>query len=148
MTQDPGSDDRRLAGPSQVPADDYRAWMPPGSSSGPPSYGEPSYPGPAYPGSPYPAPAGYPGSAPPAGYPYLPPPPLPPILPRGIPRLRPVRIDSVPGTPYGIAIPALNPTFSGLAVGSMVAGIGSILVSLAVLCAGISQASAVCSRSR
>src|SRR5207247_2819340 len=79
---------------------------------------------------------------PPAGYPYLPPPPLPPVQPRGVPRLRPVRIDPVPGTPFGIAIPTLNPTVSGLAVGSMVAGIGSIVVSLAVLCAGVSRSSA------
>jgi len=58
-----------------------------------------------------------------------------------VPRLRPVRIDPVPGTPFGIAIPALNPTVSGLAVGSMIAGIGSIVISFAVLCAGISRAS-------
>jgi hypothetical protein len=43
----------------------------------------------------------------------------------------------VPGTPFGIAIPALSPTSSGLAVGSMVAGIGAILISLIVVCAGI-----------
>ena len=109
MTPD---DDRRLAGPGQ----DDPSWAPPGS---------PPYP--------------LPGTAPPAGYPYLPLPPLPPPLPGGVPRLRPVRIDPVPGTSFGIAIPALNPTVSGLAVGSMVAGIGSILVSLIVVCSGISR---------
>jgi hypothetical protein len=36
-----------------------------------------------------------------------------------------------------VAIPALHPTVSGLAVGSMVAGIGSIAVSLLVLCFGL-----------
>jgi hypothetical protein len=35
-----------------------------------------------------------------------------------------------------VAIPALNPTVSGLAVGSMVAGIGAALVSLLELCFG------------
>jgi hypothetical protein len=58
-----------------------------------------------------------------------------------VPRLRPVRIDPVPGTPFGIAIPALNPTVSGLAVGSLVAGIGSILVSVAVVCSGLGRSS-------
>ncbi len=75
--------------------------------------------------------------APPAGYPYLPPPPVPAPLPRGVPRLRPTRIDPVPGTQFGVAIPALDPTVSGLAVGSMVAGIGSVTVSLLVLCFGL-----------
>jgi hypothetical protein len=75
--------------------------------------------------------------APPAGYPYLPPPPVPAPLPRGVPRLKPTRIDPVPGTQFGVAIPELHPTVSGLAVGSMVAGIGSIAVSLLVLCFGL-----------
>lgn len=75
--------------------------------------------------------------APPAGYPYLPPPPVPQPLPRGVPRLKPTRIDPVPGTQFGVAIPALNPTVSGLGVGSMVAGIGAALVSLAVWCFGL-----------
>src|SRR5262249_37871366 len=39
-------------------------------------------------------------------------------------------------TQFGVAIPALSPTVSGLAVGSMVAGIGAVLVSLLVLCFG------------
>ncbi len=85
---------------------------------------------------PVPAPPARPYAAPPAGYPYLPPPPLPAPLPPGVPRLRPVRIDPVPGTQFGVAIPALHATVSGLAVGSMVAGIGSDLVSLAVVCFG------------
>lgn len=46
----------------------------------------------------------------------------------------------MPGTQFGVAIPALSPTVSGLAVGSMVAGIGSDLVSLLVLCFGVAGA--------
>src|SRR5437764_5518100 len=136
----------------QDPLNDDPGWVPPGSapappsspwSGPPPSYGAPPPPPPGPPPGPPPPLAGGPlYGQPPAGYPYLPPPPLPPVLPRGVPRLRPVRIDPVPGTPFGIAIPALNPTVSGLAVGSLVAGIAAIVVSLAVLCAGISRRSA------
>jgi hypothetical protein len=72
---------------------------------------------------------------------YAPPPvPYPPAMPpppRGVQPFRPVRIDPIPGTHFGIAYPGLNPTVSGLAVGSMVAGIGSIVVSLLVLCFGL-----------
>ena len=78
--------------------------------------------------------------APPAGYPYLPPPPVPPPLPPGVPRLRPARIEPVPGTQFGVAIPALHPTVSGLAVGSLVAGIGSDVVSVLVFCFGVAGA--------
>jgi hypothetical protein len=106
---------------SHDPLSDDPAWAPPGGQSAAP------------------APPAY--SAPPAGYPYVPPPPLPPQLPPGVPRLKPVRIDPVPGTPFGIAIPALNPTVSGLAVGSLVAGIGSILVSIIVVCSGLGRSS-------
>jgi hypothetical protein len=122
------------------PLSDDPAWAPPGApppvSAPPPAWAAPSQPG--YQVS---VPPGYPGAAPPAGYPYVPPPPLPPQLPPGVPRLRPVRIDPVPGTPFGIAIPALNPTVSGLAVGSLVAGIGSILVSVLVVCSGLGRSS-------
>jgi len=99
-------------------------------------------PGWARPGAvppPAPGPA-LPYVAPPAGYPYLPAPPVPPPLPPGVPRLRPARIEPVAGTHFGVAIPALPPTVSGLAVGSMVAGIGSIAVSLLVLCFGFAGA--------
>ncbi len=80
-----------------------------------------------------PVPQAAPGYAPPP-LPY--PPPVPPPPPGARP-LRPVRIDPVPGTHFGIAYPDVGPTVSGLAVGSMVAGIGSILVSLLVLCFGL-----------
>jgi hypothetical protein len=75
---------------------------------------------------------------------YQPPPvPFPPSvapLPPGSRPLRPARIEPVPGTHFGIAYPALNPTKSGLAVGSTIAGIGSIPASLLVLCFGVTGA--------
>lgn len=77
-----------------------------------------------------------PGYAPPP----LPYPPSVPPPPRGARPLRPVRIDPVPGTHFGIAYPELHPTVSGLAVGSMVAGIGSVMVSLLVGCFGLTGA--------
>ncbi|GAA0915873.1 hypothetical protein Vau01_061830 [Virgisporangium aurantiacum] len=81
-----------------------------------------------YPG----APAGYyaPGPAGP-----LPRPPGP--QPRPDTRGGPVRVEPVPGTEFGLAIGSIPPTFSGQATGSLVAGIGSIAVSLAVGCFGI-----------
>ncbi|MEV4492171.1 hypothetical protein AB0K04_18895 [Micromonospora coxensis] len=64
--------------------------------------------------------------------------PLPPP-PQETPR-PPKRVDAVPGTPFGVVhldVPAVT---SGPAVGSLVAGIGSILVSLVVICFGIGGA--------
>jgi hypothetical protein len=46
-------------------------------------------------------------------------------------------VDPLPGTPFGVAYLDVGPTVSGLAVGSMVAGIGSVLVSLLVYCFGL-----------
>ncbi|HKT04170.1 MAG TPA: DUF4190 domain-containing protein, partial [Rugosimonospora sp.] len=57
-------------------------------------------------------------------------------------QVRAVRVDPVPGTPFGVAYLGISPTVSGLAVGSMVAGIGSVLVSLLVYCFGLTGASA------
>jgi hypothetical protein len=133
------NDDPGWARPGSEPA---RPWTPPAPWA-PPAPG-PAVPPPPPPVPEPPAPAvrpGVPYVAPPAGYPYLPPPPVPPPLPPGVPRLRPARIEPVPGTQFGVAIPALSPTVSGLAVGSMVAGIGSDLVSLLVLCFGVAGAS-------
>lgn len=48
-----------------------------------------------------------------------------------------MRVEPVPGTEFGLAIGSVPPTFSGQATGSLVAGIGSIMVSLAVGCFGI-----------
>jgi hypothetical protein len=53
---------------------------------------------------------------------------------------RPVRVDPVPGTPFGVVYLGVSPTVSGLAVGSMVAGIGSVLASLLVYCFGLAGA--------
>jgi hypothetical protein len=72
----------------------------------------------------------------PPGWPAPPTPPPPP--PGQMPR--PVRMDPVPGTPFGVVYLGVSPTVSGLAVGSMVAGIGAILVSLLVYCFGLAGA--------
>jgi hypothetical protein len=44
----------------------------------------------------------------------------------------PVRVEPVPGTPYGLAILPTQPIVTGLASGSLVTGIGSLLVSFVV----------------
>ncbi|WP_329107124.1 hypothetical protein OG792_03000 [Micromonospora sp. NBC_01699] len=49
----------------------------------------------------------------------------------------PRRVDPVPGTPFGLAYLDVPPITSGLAVGSLVAGIGAIVVSLVVFCFGL-----------
>jgi hypothetical protein len=89
-----------------------------------------SFPPPsAPPGQPYPGPAPQPHPAPmqPA---YVPPPP-----PSG--RWLPERVEPVPGTEFGLVQLRVSPITSGLAVGSLIAGIGSILVSILVLCFGV-----------
>lgn len=47
---------------------------------------------------------------------------------------RPIRIEPVPDTPYGLAIYGSPPSVSGPAIGSLVAGIAAVLVSLVVSC--------------
>jgi len=49
-----------------------------------------------------------------------------------------VVIEPAPGGDFGMALLPVPPTSSGLAIGSLVAGIASILVSVAVFCFGIS----------
>lgn len=83
----------------------------------------PSQPSPAHP--PYPA---YP--------PY--PPAVQPPPPAG--RWQPERVDPVPGTEFGLVHMRVVPITSGLAIGSLVAGIGAILVSLLVFCFGLAGA--------
>jgi hypothetical protein len=56
-------------------------------------------------------------------------------------RWRPARIEQVPGTEFALVQLQVPPISSGLATGSLLAGIGSILVSLLVLCFGLSGAS-------
>lgn len=68
-----------------------------------------------------------------------------PVVPPPPPRDalgQPSRIQPVPGTPFGVVhldVPAVT---SGLAVGSLVTGIASILVSLLVACVGVVGADA------
>ena len=79
-----------------------------------------------------PAPTGTPLQ--PTGVPFTPP-PVPP--PPADAQWRPVRVDPVPGTDYGLVQIEVAPVSSGLATGSLVAGIASILVSVLVLCFGL-----------
>lgn len=53
----------------------------------------------------------------------------------------PARVEVVPGTPFGVAIPSSPPISSGMATGSLITGIASIVVSFAVVCLGIAGAS-------
>ncbi|MFF5230019.1 hypothetical protein [Dactylosporangium sp. NPDC000521] len=48
-----------------------------------------------------------------------------------------MRIDLVQGTPFGVAYPLVQATPSGPAIGSLVAGIASVLVGLFVGCLGL-----------
>ena len=69
----------------------------------------------------------------------LPPAAVPPPPPSG--RWRPERVDALPGTEFGLVQLRVEPITSGLAIGSLIAGIGSILVSLLVLCFGAAGSS-------
>jgi hypothetical protein len=69
----------------------------------------------------------YPGPPPPV---YVPPPP-----PSG--RWQPERVEALPGTEFGLVQLRVMPITSGLAIGSLLAGIGSILVAVLVLCFGV-----------
>lgn len=55
---------------------------------------------------------------------------------------RPRRVEPVPGTPFGVVYLEVPPVTSGLAVGALVAGVASILISLIVVCFGLVGASA------
>jgi len=52
----------------------------------------------------------------------------------------PVAVEMVAGTPYAVAVIGVAPTVSGPATASLVAGVGSILVSLVVGCFGLTGA--------
>lgn len=69
-----------------------------------------------------------------------PPPPVPP--PAGGPWRPPKRIEPVPGTPFAVAYLDVPQTTSGPAIGSLVAGIGSLLVTVLVGCFGLIGAQA------
>jgi hypothetical protein len=53
---------------------------------------------------------------------------------------QPVRIEPVPGTPFGLAILGPPEATSGPAVGALVAGAGSAVVALVVACVGLAGA--------
>ncbi|MEV4274684.1 hypothetical protein [Actinoplanes xinjiangensis] len=95
-------------------------------------------PGPPYQPSFGPPPAQY--SAPPAPYasPYGYPQPAPPPPPTAA--WQPERVDQVTGTGFGLVHLQVPPVTSGAAIGSLVAGVGAILVSFAVLCFGLTGA--------
>jgi hypothetical protein len=71
-------------------------------------------------------------------------PPYPPAVPPPPPSgsWRPERIDALPGTEFGLVQLRVDPITSGLAIGSLLAGIGAIFVSLLVLCFGLVGAQA------
>jgi hypothetical protein len=64
--------------------------------------------------------------------------PVPPPPPSG--RWQPERVDPVPGTEFALVQLRVEPLTSGLAIGSLLAGIAAIVVSLLVLCFGLSGA--------
>jgi hypothetical protein len=49
----------------------------------------------------------------------------------------PTRIEPVPGTPFALGYLSVPPAMSGMAVGSLVAGIASVLISFLVACFGL-----------
>jgi hypothetical protein len=51
-----------------------------------------------------------------------------------------VAISPMPGTPFAVAVVGVAPTTSGPAIGSLVVGVGSILVSLVVALFGLAGA--------
>lgn len=74
----------------------------------------------------------------PAAAPYYPPPVAPPPADG---RWIAERVDPVAGTEFGLVRLQVAPVGSGLATGSLIAGTGSILVSLLVLCFGLAGSS-------
>ncbi len=101
-----------------------------------PGYPQPAYPQPGYPQSGYPQPGYQQPGYPQHGYP----PPGYGQQSSTLATLAPERIDAVPGTDFGVAYAAVAPVASGQAVGSMIAGIGSILVALVELSFGLGGA--------
>ncbi|WP_144121749.1 DUF4190 domain-containing protein [Catellatospora sichuanensis] len=66
--------------------------------------------------------------------------PQPVAGPRPVNYPPPVRVEVVPGTPYGLAVLGAPKTASGVAASALAAGVGSVLVSLAVWCFGVAGA--------
>jgi hypothetical protein len=122
-----------------------------------PGYGAPSMPGPGY-GAPPPSGPGYgtPASGPGYGTPASGPgygagpgygnphamstfavPSAPPRPSSPGPAGGQVRVDPVAGTPFGVAYVTVPPTVSGLAAGSLVTGIASIVLGIVIGCLGV-----------
>src|SRR6266487_3284856 len=110
--------------PHHQPRPPYGAQPPPYAPS---PAGPVGYPPPGYRAAP---PTPYPAYGPAPGYPAAPVP--------AKPGAGAVVIEPAPGGDFGMALLPVPPTTSGLAIGSLVAGIASILVSVAVFCFGIS----------
>jgi hypothetical protein len=92
---------------------------------------------------PHPGPYPHPGSLRPLpGRPNPPGPPNPLPLPAGGPYRQPERVEAVPGTPFAVAYLPVPRATSGPAIGSLVAGIASLLVMLLVGCFGLLGANA------
>jgi hypothetical protein len=91
------------------------------------------YPG-AVPYPPSPGPGPYPGAVPyPGAGPYT--------APSGTWKA-PARVEPVPGTPFAVGYLSVPVTTSGMAIGSLVAGVASLLVLVLVTLVGLSGASA------
>jgi hypothetical protein len=143
MTQPPGQWSEAAA-PAQPPVPSGPpAYGRPPVPSGPPAYGQPvpSYYGPGQ--SAYgPGQSAYvPGQAPNGGGQPSPMPVAVPPPPPAAGRWQPERVEAVPGTEFGLVQLRIAPISSGPAIGSMIAGIASILVSLLVLCFGLAGSS-------
>jgi hypothetical protein len=93
-----------------------------------PGYGYPPPTDPAYPGS----------QLHPSGVPFTPP-AVPPPPADG--QWKPTRVDPVAGTEFALVQLEVPPVASGLASGSLIAGIGSVLISVLVLCFGVAGSS-------
>ncbi|GAA1600780.1 hypothetical protein [Actinoplanes couchii] len=106
--------------------------QPPGAAYPPPQPGPPYHSPYGQPPAPYGAPPPFP-AAPPQFGPAVPPPPV-------AAGWQPERVDRVTGTPFGLVHFQVAPITSGPAVGSLVAGVAAILVSLAVFCFGLAGA--------
>ncbi|BCJ44281.1 hypothetical protein GCM10010168_10940 [Actinoplanes ianthinogenes] len=72
--------------------------------------------------------------------PYGPPPYGPPLPPQSVSGWEAERVDVVTGTDFGLVQLRVVPITSGLAIGGLAAGIGSILVAILVVCFGFSGA--------
>jgi len=117
------------AGPGGFPH-----WSTPGGYQQPQAPVEqhaPAHPA-GYAAAPYGTPVSVPGGYGPVPASAQPPRPLP----------AQVRVEQVPGTEFGVAYLPVAPTASGLAIGSLVAGIGSDAVALVVGCFGFVGGSA------